>query len=147
MRRCIPSLSAILLGATIACSPAARQGAATAAAGAQYQPSKLILFGGLDHKTYLGCLNCSEYASDSVLNTYGQHGNSYSSESIWNAYSQFGSAYSSYSSCNAYATDPPVIVDQEGHYYGRLTLNTYHAQFGVGAKYYKWLKTTVCREN
>ncbi len=29
---------------------------------------KLMIFGGTNHGTYLGCLNCSEYATDSVLN-------------------------------------------------------------------------------
>jgi len=47
-------------------------------------------------------------------------------QSIFNPYSQFGSRYSAYSACNPYATDPPVIVDENGNYYGRLTVNTYY---------------------
>ena len=103
-----------------------------------------MIFGGEGHKTYLGCLNCAQYATDSVFNEYGQHGSRYSSESIWNHYDEYGSAYSSYGACNPYATDPPVIVDSAGRYYGRLTLNTYHAEFGAGANYYNWLKQSVC---
>src|SRR5579864_6235964 len=67
----------------VACSPAARQravtiasGAAAGAAGAspsQYS-AKLMIFGGMDHKTYLGCLSCNEYASDSLFNSYGNNG-------------------------------------------------------------------------
>jgi hypothetical protein len=146
----VGSLVLIVVG----CSPAARQrtatiarGAAAGAAGAsspQYS-AKLMIFGGIDHKTYLGCLNCNEYASDSVFNSYGSNGSVYSSQSIWNQFSEFGSAYSTYSACNPYASDPPVIVDQNGAYYGRLTLNEFHPQRGAGAKYYGWLTETVCK--
>jgi hypothetical protein len=137
-----------------ACSPAARQRATTitsaAAAGAAgtsvSQPqTKLMIFGGEDHKAYLGCLSCNEYASDSVFNAYGSNGSAYSSLSIWNHFSEYGSPYSTYSACNAYATDPPVIVDQNGHYYGRLTVNEYHPERASGAKYYVWLTETVCK--
>jgi hypothetical protein len=137
-----------------ACSPAARQRAATiassaaagvAGASAPQSLAKLMIFGGLDHKTYLGCLSCNEYASDSVFNSYGSNGSPYSSQSIWNHYSEFGSPYSTYSACNPYASDPPVIVDQNGSYYGRLTVNEYHLQRAAGAKYYGWLTETVCK--
>lgn len=136
--RCTILVLVVALGG---CSPAARQRIASAAATTSASTSetgtiKLLLFGGSDHKTYLGCLNCSQYASDSVLNEYGQHGSHYSSESIWNHYSEYGSAYSLYGACNPYATDPPVIVDSDGKFYGRLTLNRYHAQLGAGANYY-----------
>ncbi len=99
-----------------------------------------MIFGGDDHKTYLGCLNCSQYATDSVNNEYGPNGSPYESDSIKNHYSDFGSPYSDYSACNPYATDPPVIVDNTGHYYGRLTLNTYHPEYGAGARFHDWLK-------
>src|SRR5260370_27845871 len=131
-----------------ACSPASRQraatiasGAAAGAAGASAPQSlaKLMIFGGQDHKTYLGCLSCNEYAPDSVFNSYGRNGSPYSSQSIWNHYSEFGSPYSTYSACNPYASDPPVIVDQNGTFYGRLTVNEYHPQRGAGAKYTGWL--------
>ncbi len=72
---------------------------------------KLMIFGGTNHETYLGCLNCSESAADSMLNKYGSHGSPYSAESIFNHYGQFGSRYSTGSPCNQYSTDPPVIVD------------------------------------
>jgi len=138
----------------IACSPAARQRAATiasdaaagaAGASAPQSLAKLMIFGGLGHKTYLGCLSCNEYASDSVFNSYGSNGSPYSSQSIWNHYSEFGSPYSTYGACNPYASDPPVIVDQNGTYYGRLTVNQYHPQRGAGTKYYAWLSETVCK--
>jgi hypothetical protein len=89
-------------------------GAAAGAAGAPASrvASKLMIFGGQDHKTYLGCLNCNEYATDSLSNSYGSNGSPYSAQSIWNHYSEYGSPYSTYSACNPYASDPPAIVDQ-----------------------------------
>jgi hypothetical protein len=145
----------LLLSTTFACSPAARQRAASslnaaavgaASGSAAPRSQKIMLFGGENHRTYLGCLSCSEYATDSVFNQYGTYGSRYSSTSIWNHYGQFGSAYSSYSSCSQYATDPPVIVDVDGNYYGRLTINSYHPQIAAGAKFSDWLKTAVCEE-
>jgi hypothetical protein len=43
-----------------------------------------------------------------------------------------------------YATDPPVIVDSNGRYYGRLTLNRYHSEIGIGRQYMGWL-AAVCQ--
>jgi len=99
-----------------------------------------MIFGGSDHKTYLGCLNCNKYAIDSILNTYGEYGSQYSSSSIFNPYGDFGSLYSSYSVCNPYATDPPVIVDSDGKFYGRLTLNQYNSEVGIGSQYQQFLQ-------
>src|SRR5882762_3408615 len=135
------SLALVLVVCCASCSPAARQRAGAAISGATVgtsttsQYSKLMLFGGDDHKTYLGCLNCSQYAQDSIFNKYGEHGSPYSANSIWNRYGGFGSKYAANSACNAYAVDPPVIVNQEGAYYGRLTLNRYHSEIGVGRRY------------
>lgn len=141
------ALCALIAVVTFGCSDAARRNIAAAAQGAaatSTQAEKLMLFGGIDHKTYLGCLNCSEYTSDSVFNQFGQHGSRYSSESIWNHFNDYGSAYSTYGACNAYASDPPVIVGNSGKYYGRLTRNKFHAELGAGANYYSWLSRTVC---
>jgi len=84
---------------------------------------ELLLFGGENHKVFLGCLNCSENDGDSVFNTYGTHGAKYSTESIFNKYGTYGSKYSSRSACSPYASDPPIIVDRQGNSYGYLTLN------------------------
>jgi hypothetical protein len=105
---------------------------------------KVMIFGGPGHRTYLGCLICSEFATDSVFNEYGRNGSRYSSESIWNSYGQFGSPYSVFSACNPYASDPPVIVDESGYAYGRLTVNRYSPQIGAGAQFYNWLASAVC---
>ena len=108
----------------------------------QYEP-KLMIFGGTGHKVYLGCLNCSEYATDSVLNHFGNHGSQYAMDSVFNRYGDYGSPYSDTSACNPYANDPPVIVDGNGKYYGRLTLNRYHLEIGTGTQFLGWL-ASVC---
>lgn len=128
----------------IGCSRAAWQAAAqgAAAASAPPTPTALLLFGGQNHKTFLGCLNCSEMSQSSIFNTFG-YGSSYG-QTIFNHYSDYGSAYSTWSACNPYATDPPVIVDSAGHYYGRLTLNLYYTEIGTGRNYVGWLKEKVC---
>lgn len=85
----------------------------------------LLLFGGEDHKTFLGCLNCSATSSSSVCNAHGA-GSKYSSDSIWNAYGSFGSKYSSTSPWNRYSTSAPIIVDSDGGSYGYFSANKYH---------------------
>jgi hypothetical protein len=122
---------------TSGCSAAAWQGLAQGLAAASPNAassgvglsgySKLMLFGGPGNRTYLGCLNCNEYATDSVFNSFGSHGSSYASDSIFNAFRQFGSKFSSYSPCNAFASNPPVIVDANGNFWGYLTVNDYKA--------------------
>lgn len=109
------------------------------------QNPKIMLYGGPDHETYLGCFNCSEYASDSIFNEYSPYGSSYSSTSIFNSYSQYGSAYSAYSPCNEYASDPPVLVDEDGNYYGRLTLNTYRSDAVTNSEVVAWLQGVCTR--
>lgn len=95
---------------------------------AHAQNVALLLFGGQGHKTFLGCLNCGKYDSGSVCNKYGEFGSKYSTTSIWNKYGEYGSKYSNLSPWNKYASEPPVIVDREGGFYGYLTANQYHAQ-------------------
>lgn len=104
-----------------------------------------MLFGGPGHDTYLGCINCNEYSTDSVFNEYGPHGSRYSANSILNPYSQFGSRYSTFGACNTYASDPPVIVDRDGRFYGRLTLNQYHRQATRDGRLLAWL-AGVCAD-
>ena len=129
--------TAALVGAVTGCSregwkrvgQGALQGAARGAAQQlvqmqqTYQPAKLMLFGGSGHDIYLGCLSCPASSTDSVYNTFGSYGSQYSTTSIMNQYSDFGSQYSNASACNPYASDPPVVVDDRGNYFGRLTVN------------------------
>jgi hypothetical protein len=132
--------SVVFVGCNRAAWQAAAQGAV--AASAPPTPTALLLFGGQDHRAFLGCLNCSEMTQSSIFNTFS-YGSSYG-QTIFNHYSNYGSAYSTWSACNPYATDPPVMVDSAGHYYGRLTLNQYHTEIGTGRNYVEWLKEKVC---
>jgi hypothetical protein len=83
----------------------------------------LMVFGGPGHTTYLGCLTCSNGSGDSVFFEGGTYNGAYLAPSIVNRSSEFVSPHSAYSACNPLATDPPVIVDERGTSYGRLTVN------------------------
>jgi hypothetical protein len=96
-------------------------------AGAHAQaPPALLLFGWSDHRTFLGCLNCSDQNRTSVCNQSGPVGSSYGPDSIWNRNGNFGSPYSEASPWNPFATYPPAIVDKAGQFYGHLTANHYY---------------------
>lgn len=88
----------------------------------------LYIYGGEDHDVFLGKLNASKYDSKSMWNEYGTYGSEYNTNSIWNEYGTYGSAYSSYSPFNSYASYPPVIVDEEGNFYGYFTVNKYKSK-------------------
>lgn len=96
------------------------------ASGASAQSPALLLFGGVSHKTFLGCLNCSKYDSAAVCNKFGNFGSKYNSDSIWNPYGSFGSKYSSDSPWNKYTSSAPIIVDESGRSYGYLSANRHH---------------------
>jgi hypothetical protein len=82
------------------------------------QTGALLLFGGTNHKTFLGCINCNKYDAASVCNKHGTFGSKYNSDSIWNGYGTFGSKYSIDSPWNQYTSSGPIIVDQSGGLYG-----------------------------
>jgi len=85
----------------------------------------ILIFGGKNHDVFLGCLNCNKYADSSIWNKYGNNGSKYNSNCIWNKYGNFGGKYSSESPFNKYASNPPVLVDREGNFYGYFTADTY----------------------
>ncbi|MFM0699512.1 hypothetical protein [Paraburkholderia sediminicola] len=117
----------------------------TTASGAAQAQVKLMLFGGASHDVYLGCLNCSEVTPDSVHNDIGQYGSDISPQSIFNDIGRYGSDVSSESPCNDIASDPPAIVDQNGGFYGYLTLNDAHAKAVTDQNILAWLKYKVCK--
>lgn len=146
-KRVLLMLAFLVLPSTFACTPAALQATAAglnAASAAGSGSGPLLLFGGEGHKTFLGCLTCSKYDRNSVLNSYGSFGSPYGATSILNPYGNFGSAYSTYSPCNPYASDPPVIVDGTGKYYGRLTVNQYRSDAAKTTALIAWL-TSICK--
>lgn len=107
----------------------------------------LLLFGGEDHKQFLGCLNCSQYDQNAVTNKYGPYGSPYSLTSIFNKFSDFGSKFSAYGACGHYSSDPPVIVDNQGRSYGRLTMNRFAPGAVTSGPLLVWLSQVVCGED
>lgn len=86
----------------------------------------LLLFGGEDHKTFLGCLNCSELSKASVCNQLGKYGSSLQADSIWNSFGTFGSSFSKDSPWNSFSNSAPIIVDPDGNSYGYFSVNGFH---------------------
>jgi hypothetical protein len=105
----------------------------------------ILIYGGTGHRTFLGCLTCSEFDPNSVHNQFGPYGNQFSGESIFNHFSEYGSKFSTTSACNKYAADPPVLVDKQGGFYGRLTLNRSHSQAVKESTVVSWL-AAVCSD-
>lgn len=109
----------------------------------------LYIYGGEDHDVFLGKLNASKYDSKSIWNEYGTYGSEYNTNSIWNEYGTYGSAYSSYSPFNSYASYPPVIVDEEGNFYGYFTVNKYKSKranfdlVNIICEYYELIREDV----
>lgn len=93
-----------------------------------FQAQTLHLYGGSNQDQYLGCLNCDTFDKDSIWNSFGDYGNILSSKSIWNVNGNYGNTYSTYSPWSSYASYPPAIVDQDGQFYGYLTLNPYKSE-------------------
>ena len=85
----------------------------------------LYIYGGRDGEVYLGKLNGSKLDSESIWNSLGTYGSYLSTESIWNEYGTYGSEFSTYSPFNEYASNPPVLIDQNGKSYGYFTANKY----------------------
>ncbi|WP_223605665.1 hypothetical protein [Chryseobacterium sp. OSA05B] len=93
-----------------------------------FQAQMLHLYGGSNQDQYLGCINCDTFDKNSIWNPYGDYGNILSSKSIWNGSGNYGSAYSTYSPWSDYASYPPVILDQDGNFFGYLTSNPYKSE-------------------
>ena len=105
---------------------------------------RVLLYGGRDHAVFIGCFSCNEFDSESIFNEFGKYGSRFSATSIWNHFSTYGSEFSGDSACNQFASNPPILVDNNGRSYGALTLN----QFARGAisdsTIVRWLRVTVC---
>ena len=94
---------------------------------AEAQATKaLLLFGGHDHKTFLGCLNCVDTSDASVCNDVGQYGSDVAENSIWNDVGPYGSDVSPTSPWNNVSQDAPIIVDRAGKSYGHFSANNVH---------------------
>jgi HYDIN/CFA65/VesB family protein len=106
--------------------------------------SRVLLFGGRNHGVFLGCYSCNRLDSDSVFNEFGSYGSRFSSTSIWNHFSDYGSKFSSDSACNEFASNPPVLVDESGKFYGALTVNRFAWGAITDSTVVSWLRNAVC---
>ena len=86
----------------------------------------LLLFGGQDHKDFLGRLNCVNSSQASVCNEVGKYGSAFNSDSIWNSFGKYGSSFSEYSPWNSFSDKAPIIVDRDGKSYGYFSVNAFH---------------------
>ena len=94
---------------------------------AEAQATKaMLLFGGHDHKMFLGCLNCVDTSDASVCNDVGKYGSDVEENSIWNDVGPYGSDVSPTSPWNDVSQDAPIIVDREGKSYGYFSANDLH---------------------
>lgn len=100
----------------------ASTGAAEPAADTPADENKLLVFGGVSHEVFLGCL-CEEQDRDSVFNMTGEFGSDLSPTSIRNKFAPYGSDNDDTSTCNAAAKRPPLIVTSDGKSLGLLTMN------------------------
>lgn len=106
----------------------------------------LHLYGGDNHDVYLGCLNCSDIDSKSIWNDIGTYGSDISSNSIWNDIGTYGSDISSYSPWNDIGSNPPVVVDKNGNFYGYLTTNdikSNRAEFELALILYEYYEQII----
>jgi hypothetical protein len=71
---------------TLICAPAM----------AQSSKPELLLFGGKNNKTFLGCITCNRLSDISIWNKFGDYGSRFSDTSIWNKFGDYGSRYSDY---------------------------------------------------
>lgn len=84
----------------------------------------LYIFGDDGYKEFLGCLNCGSTHPKSVWNELSQFGfkNDFG---VWKQFGQFINQFSSYSMCNEFTSDSPIIVDEQGKAYGRMSVNEF----------------------
>ena len=88
---------------------------------------KIMIFGGRNHNVYLGCLSCEIYEYDSIFNPSGPYGRCQLFEDnlyCRGPFQEFGSKgpFQDLSACASGASNPPVIVDKGGNYYGRFSV-------------------------
>jgi hypothetical protein len=107
---------------------------------------RILVFGGKDHKTFLGCF-CGTGASDSIENDggrFGKNGINALGETLWSRMGPFRSAFDDLSVCNRFASNPPVIVREDGTFLARLTRNKMVVGAVTDEAIVKWLDSEVC---
>jgi hypothetical protein len=89
------------------------------------------IFGGSDHKKLLGCLTCEPSDANSIFNSGGDFGhcgglafdNLYC-HTLLSAFGTAGLVADATSACGPGSSNPPVLVDPDGGYYGRFSVGT-----------------------
>jgi len=94
----------------------------------QYREEQLHIYGGKNHKQYLGCLNCGDDQLKSIWCTFGDYGSRHMPKAIWNELGKYGSVSSQYSPFNENAKYPPIILDDHKRFRGYLTVNKNNQQ-------------------
>jgi hypothetical protein len=108
----------------------------------------LLIFGGPDHKTFLGCL-CDPKDESSVFNDdgkYGRNGLNLDQSSLWAPLGIYRSIFSDYSACAMFAKDPPIVVTSEGAPLCRLTTNQTNAYQCRAPQLIEWLSKGPCAQ-
>ena len=101
------------------------------------------IYGGTGNKSFLGCIGCNEFSSDSICNRFGTYGNEFSTNGMFNKFAGFGNEFSRKSPWNEFSTsnDVPVLVDKQGNFYGYFTINQYRSNaVDFAGEMYKWFK-------
>ena len=88
------------------------------------QSTPILIFGGRDHSQFLGCISCDKLEANSVWNELSQYG-WYNSIGVWSSIQPLKSSMSEYSACSQFSTEPPVLVDHSGNFYGYLSVNQF----------------------
>ena len=83
------------------------------------------VFGGKDGKLFLGCLTCDEGRDDSVFNHFGDFGKCPDTYGVKSLYCRSWFTVD-INPCAVDAREPPSIYDDQGNYYGRLSVGGLH---------------------
>lgn len=102
-----------------------------------------LIFGGRGHNVFLGCITCGEYDQGSINNQFNDEGSQFGKRSIFNQFSDYGSQFSDYSACNPRANYPPIVIDEDGIFYGYLNVNS--RRYSISIPQLSGFTAGVCR--
>ncbi len=108
--------------------------------------SVLLIFGGRNHKVFLGCL-CDDAEEDSVFNEhgkYGQYGLNLDNSSLWSVVGGYRGVVGDYTACGMFTKDPPIVVTPQGQAICRLTTDATNQYQCKAGKLIDWLKHGPC---
>ncbi|RIY34724.1 hypothetical protein [Psittacicella gerlachiana] len=98
--------------------------------------------------TFLGCLNCSTRASNSILNYASVYYSEIKTNSIYNLRGKYGNPNSEYSVTNPQATNPPLLIGKDSKkVYGKLSLGEQGFKSPTTATIYQILQNQLAKRN